>query len=73
MPWDPSVALCVPLPHQSSSPVGCGPHTYCVPLMTAYPPVVRYCLLSEEVTALTTEPRRVAQWVAESCLSSSKH
>lgn len=41
------MALCVPLPHQSSSPVGCGPHTYCVPLMTADPPVVRYCLLSE--------------------------
>lgn len=35
--WDPSVALCAPPCHHSSSPVGCGPHTYCVPLMTAYP------------------------------------
>lgn len=68
MLWNPSVVpLCVPLPHHSPVPVRCGLYTYCVLLMTAHPPSWQVLFtLREEVTALTTEPRRVAQWIAES-------
>lgn len=56
-----SVALWVPLPHHNPFPVRCGPYTYCV-LMTAHPPKWQVLFThKEEVTALTTEPRRVAQ------------